>query len=207
MPSDQRDRRYFPVVTLFIIVAAIVFASCKDEAKNMVSLEFDAETTPTMKTYYDTMHISDSGIMKYRVIAKTWEVFDRARDPHWHYPDGFSFEQFDSALQVVVTVQADTAWHFTLRKLWKFKGRVLARNEKDETFSSDELYWDSRQQRVYSDQYVVVNRPGQMTLRGTGFEANEQMTNYTFRNVGEIMSEKTILYVNEDAENREEREE
>lgn len=207
MLSYLRNKGYLSVVTLFSIVTAIVFISCKDEVKNIVNLEFDGETTPTMKSHNDTVQISDSGIIRYKVISKTWEIFDRAKDPHWRYPEGFYLEQFDTTFNIVSTIQADTAWNYTLRKLWKLKGNVFIRNKKDETFTGEELFWDSRQQKVYSDKYVVVNRPGQMILRGLGFEANQQMTNYTFRDVGEIKSEKTLLYVNEDAENGDEEEE
>lgn len=208
MSANQRDRRNFPVVALFVIATTIILMSCKDEAKNVVSFKFDPETTPTIKTYDDTMLVSDSGIMRYKVIAKTWEIFDRAKDPHWRYPDGFYFEKYDSVFNVVVTAKADTAWHFTLRKLWKLKGRVLVRNEKNETFSSDELYWDLGQQKVYSDKFVKIDRPEKGILQGKGgFEANQQMTEYEFKQVGETTSGKTIIYINEDAENREERDE
>lgn len=201
------NRKYFSVITFFILVLSLVFISCKKEIKNTVVFVHDNETTPTMLTHNDTMQVSDSGIIKYKVIAKTWEVFDKARDPHWRYPDGFYLEQYDSVFNIVATIKADTAWNYTQRKLCKFKGNVFIHNKKDETFSSDELYWDQRQQKVYSNMPVIVNRPGQMTLRGTGFEANQQMTHYTFMNVGEMASGKTLLYMNEDTENNETKEE
>ncbi|MFT4222483.1 LPS export ABC transporter periplasmic protein LptC [Dysgonomonas sp.] len=201
------NRKYLPLTIFFVFVVGIVFISCKQEAKNTVNFIHDNETTPTMMTHNDTMLISDSGIIRYKVIAQTWEVFDKSKDPHWRYPNGFYLEQFDSVFNIVTTVKADTVWNYTLRKLWKLKGNVFIRNKKDETFSGDELYWDQRQQKVYSNLPVVVSRPDQMTLRGTGFEANQQMTNYKFMNVGEMASGKTIFYVNEDAENNEEKQE
>jgi len=201
------NRRYYPVITFFLIVMSVVFISCKDEVKNSVDLAYNPETVPSVKTHNDTMHISDSGIIRYKVITKTWEIFDKAKDPHWRFPNGFYLEQFDSVFNKVATVKADTVWNYTTRRIWKLKGNVFIHNKKDETFTGEELYWDSRQQKVYSDKYVVVNRPGQMTLRGLGFEANQQMTVYKFRDVGEIMSEKTLLFINEDEGNGEEKEE
>jgi LPS export ABC transporter protein LptC len=201
------NKKYFPLTTFFSFVVGVVFMSCDKEVKNTVSFSYDNETTPTMITHNDTTQISDSGLIRYKVIAKTWEMFDKSKDPHWHFPHSFYFEQLDTAFSIVLTLKADTAWNYTQRKLWKFKGNVFIHNKKDETFSSDELYWDQRQQKVYSNMPVVVNRPNQMTLRGTGFEANQQMTNYKFMNVGEMASGKTILYVNEDTENSEEKQE
>lgn len=200
-------RKYFPLAAFFSFVVGVVFVSCNQEVKNTVNFVHDNETTPTMITHNDTMLISDSGIIRYKVIAKTSEVFDKAKDPNWRYPDGLYLEQFDSVFNIVTTIKADTVWNYTLRKLWRLKGNVFIRNKKEETFSGEELYWDSRQQKVYSNLPVVVNRPDQMTLRGTGFEANQQMTNYKFMNVGEMASGKTLFYVNEDAENNEEKQE
>lgn len=207
MLSCLIKRKYFPLTTFFSFVVGVIFISCNQEVKNTVNFIHDNETTPTMMTHNDTMLISDSGIIRYKVIAQTWEVFDKSKDPHWHFPHRFYFEQLDTAFRVVLTLKADTAWNYTLRKLWKFKGNVFIRNKKDETFSGDELYWDQRQQKIYSNLPVVVSRPDQMILRGTGFEANQQMTNYKFMNVGEMASGKTLFYVNEDAENNEEKQE
>lgn len=188
---------------MFFLVANIFFMSCKQEVKNTVNIAYDRETIPTMKTYFDTIQISDSGLIKYKVISEIWEVFDQAKDPHWKYPKGIYFEQFDSLFNVVVTVKADTAWNYTLRKIWRLKGNVLIRNFKNETFTSDEFFWDSRQQKIYSNTPVAINKPGEIILRGSGFQSNQQMTNWQFTNVGEYGAGETILYVNEDAENQE----
>ncbi len=200
-------RKYFSLTIFFSFVVSVVFISCNQEVKNTVNFVHDNETTPTMITYNDTTLISDSGIIRYKVIAKTWEVYDKSKDPHWYFPHRFYFEQLDTAFSVILTLKADTVWNYTLRKLWKFKGNVFIRNKKDETFSGEELYWDQRQQKIYSNLPVVVSRPDQMILRGTGFEANQQMTNYKFMNVGEMASGKTLFYVNEDAEGNEEKQE
>ncbi len=72
----------------------------------------------------------------------------------------------------------------------------MIRNKLGETFKSEELFWDQRQQKVYSKKYVEVFRPDKMTLHGMGgFEANQQMTEYRFWNV----KDSPITY-NEDQE-------
>lgn len=201
------NSRYLPVIIFFTIVISVVFLSCKDESKSSVNFDYDPEVIPSMLTHNDTMQISDSGIIRYKVIAKTWEIFDRAKDPHWRYPNGFYLEQFDSLRNIIAVIKADTVWNYTSRKLWKLRGNVFIYNRNDETFKSDELYWDERQQKVYSNTFVEVNRPNQMILRGRGFEANEQMTNYKFRDVGRTRDGTTLLYVNEESENNAEKEE
>ncbi len=205
MKSKQKQNTLVAVVTLFFITPFFL-ASCKDDAKSSVNFTYDRETVPTMTTDSVNMLISDSGVIRYRLIAKTWDIFEQAKDPHWFYPQGLYLEQFDSAFNVVVTVKADTAWNFTARKLWKLKGHVFVKNIVGETFSSDELFWNQQQQRIYSDKFVKIDRPDKGILQGKGgFEANQQMTEYEFRRVGESTTGKTIIYVNEDQDNDEEK--
>lgn len=194
--QQLKTRQKLSVVTVFLSVMAFFFISCKEEVKSTVDLHYDADKVPSLNTDSVTMLISDSGLIRYKVIAKTWEIFDRAKDPHWFFPDGLYVEQFDTIFSIVATVKADTAWNFTSKKLWQLKGHVVIRNKLGETFKSEELFWDQRQQKVYSKKYVEVFRPDKMTLHGMGgFEANQQMTEYRFWNV----KDSPITY-NEDQE-------
>ena len=194
--QQLKTRQNLSVVTVFLSVMAFFFISCKEEVKSTVDLHYDADKVPSLNTDSVTMLISDSGLIRYKVIAKTWEIFDRAKDPHWFFPDGLYVEQFDTIFSIVATVKADTAWNFTSKKLWQLKGHVVIRNKLGETFKSEELFWDQRQQKVYSKKYVEVFRPDKMTLHGMGgIEANKQMTEYRFWNV----KDSPITY-NEDQE-------
>lgn len=194
--QQLKTRQNLSVVTVFLSVMAFFFISCKEEVKSTVDLHYDADKVPSLNTDSVTMLISDSGLIRYKVIAKTWEIFDRAKDPHWFFPDGLYVEQFDTIFSIVATVKADTAWNFTSKKLWQLKGHVVIRNKLGETFKSEELFWDQRQQKVYSKKYVEVFRPDKMTLHGMGgFAANQQMTEYRFWNV----KDSPITY-NEDQE-------
>lgn len=44
-------------------------------------------------------------------------------------------------------------------------------------FLSDELFWDQKEERVYSDKYIQIKR-GETELKGYGFESNQEMTEY-----------------------------
>lgn len=176
-----------------------LFASCKKDSASSVNFKYDKETVPTMSTDSVDMLISDSGIIRYRLVAKTWDIFEQAKDPHWFYPRGFYLEQFDSTFKVVVTVKADTAWNYTSQKLWRLKGNVYVKNKLGETFTSEELFWNQQKEKIYSDKFVKIDRPDKGILQGRGgFEANQQMTEYEFKNVGETSTGKTIIYVKED---------
>lgn len=166
-------------VTL-ILLSCILFlmTSCGQDKKEYVDTLYNREQVPSMATDSVTELISDSGLIRYKMIAAKWLVFENARDPHWYFPEKIYIEQFDTLFQIQSTLQADTAWNYTQRRLWKLKGNVFVRNIKDETFKSEELFWDEKTGRVYSDKVIEINKPGELLLKGKGFESNQQMTEY-----------------------------
>lgn len=177
------------------ILMLYILTACGSDKKEIVDQPLDRETTPSIRDDSVTMFISDSGVIRFKVVTKDWQVFDASQDPHWFFPEGLYVERFDSVFAKEVTIQADTAWNFTQRRMWRLKGHVFVKNIKDETFSTDELFWNERDQKVYSDKYIEINRPEKLSLKGFGFESNMNMTQYrVFR------PHDTDLYVNESQE-------
>lgn len=141
-------------------------------------MKFDPETMPSMVTDSVVTLISDSGITRYKLIADKWQIFDKAKEPFWFFPNGIYLEQFDEEYDVESTIYADTAWNFTDKKLWRLKGNVEVTNIEGDEFKSDELFWDQSEARVYSDEYIEIKK-GELELKGYGFNSNQQMTKYT----------------------------
>ena len=201
-------QKLFLVAVIVIFTAPFFFASCKKEVSSAVNFKYDKEIVPSMHTDSVRMLVSDSGLIKYKMTAKIWDVFDEAKDPYWFFPQGGYLEKFDTAFVVVFTIKADTVWNYTRRKLWRLKGNVFARNIVGETFSGDEFFWNQQEQKIYSNKLVEVNRPEKgVLIARNGMVANQQMTAYEFMEVGENAGKKTVFYVNENEENKEATEE
>lgn len=172
-------------IGLVAIVMLFFYTACGSNETELVDIQFDPETTPSMTTDSVTTLISDSGITRYKLVADNWQVFDKAQDPFWYFPQGIYLERFDSLLEVESKILADSAWNYTDRKLWRLKGNVDIRNLKGDLFLSDELFWDQQTQKVYSDKYIQIKRSDGSELKGFGFESNQEMTEYrVFRAVG-----------------------
>ncbi len=152
-------------------------ASCQKKTEELVDIIFNPDSVPTMTTDSVITLISDSGVTRYKLITKKWQVFDGAKEPYWFFPEGIYLERFDSLFNVEAVVFADTAWNYVNKQLWRLKGNVNAQNMKGEKFFSDELFWDQHQQRIYSDKYIEIQK-GETELKGYGFESNQEMTEY-----------------------------
>lgn len=160
-----------------VIVMLLFWTSCNKKEGDFVDIKFDPEITPTMSTESVVTFISDSGITRYKLIAQKWLVFDKAKDPYWYFPEGLYLERFDPSFNIEATIIADTAWNYTAKRLWRLKGNVHVRNMQGEEFRSDELFWDEKQEKVYSDKYIEIKR-GDSELKGYGFESNQEMNEY-----------------------------
>ena len=165
-------------IVLVAIVMLFFYTACSEKDQDRVDINYDPETTPSMITDSVTTLISDSGVTRYKLVADIWEVYDKAEEPYWYFPEGIYLERFDSLFQVEAKILADSAWNFTEKKLWRLKGNVDIRNMEGEMFLSDELFWDQQKQTVYSDKYIQIKR-GDTELKGYGFESNQEMTEYS----------------------------
>lgn len=170
----------FTKYTISVLLAVIVFfviASCTKKDADRIDFKFDPELVPSMVTDSVVTLISDSGVTRYKLIADVWEIYDKAKEPYWYFPDGLYLERFDENLDIEATIVADSAWNFTKKKLWRLKGSVEIINMEGDEFRSDELFWDQSKAKVYSDKYIEIKK-GSMELRGYGFESNQEMTDY-----------------------------
>lgn len=155
----------------------LFIVSCGKKDENLINMKFDPEIMPSMITDSVETLISDSGRTRYKIVADVWEIYDKAKDPFWFFPEGFYLERYDENFNIEATVIADTAWRYTEKSLWRIKGNVEVKNMQGHEFKSDELFWDQNAAKVYSDKYIEIKR-GELELKGDGFESNQQMTDY-----------------------------
>lgn len=189
-------------ITIGIVAIVMLFfcTACGNKEAETVDIQFDPEITPSMTTDSVITLISDSGITRYKLVTDNWQVFDKAKEPFWYFPEGIYLERFDSLFQVEAKILADSAWNYTDKRLWRLKGNVDIRNMEGEKFLSDELFWDQKEQRVYSDKYIQIKR-GDTELKGYGFESNQEMTEYRiFRPHDGRIPFKEEAHIEDDAE-------
>ncbi len=164
-------------LTLALVVS---LSGCKDDGKLGVASRIDPKKMPTMSTVNVSTLISDSGITQYKIVSPLWNVYDEVDTPYWIFPKGIYLQKFDRKFNVVASVAADSAKYFRMLNLWKLDGNVELKKEPGELFLTQQLFWDQRRNRLYSDSFIHIETPDRM-LEGHGFESNDQLTKYTIR--------------------------
>lgn len=159
----------------------LLVQACQEQHEHTAPAVNPRDSVSMMVSYGVNTLVSDSGMMKYRIVAECWEVNQAKNPSRWIFEKGLFLEQFDEKFHVEAYVQCDTAYYFDQQKLWKLRGRVYVRTIDGLRFSSEELYWDQAKHELYSYVYSRLVTPDR-EMEGTYFRSDERMMHYTITN-------------------------
>ncbi len=171
-----KDIAIAPVGAVVMSVLCVVSA-CSGQDKQFAEAITERDSLPVLETRGVSTLISDSGVVRYRITAPLWQVFDRKDPSHWAFEEGVYLETFDESFQTQASIQADTAYYFDGQRLWELDGNVEIKNLKGEQFNTQQMFWNQNTQQVYSDKFIRIRQTDRI-ITGHGFESNQQMTVY-----------------------------
>ena len=164
---------------LFFLLCCLI--ACGGEVEHTAEAITDADSLPFMHSVGINTLISDSGVMRYRLVAEEWDIYmSDGKQPTWKFNKGLLMLRLDNKFHVDLYVQADTAYLHEQR-LWELRGRVRVRNIEGTVFNTEMLYWDLREHEMWNHCPMEIITP-ERTLHGTEFRSNEDMTRYNVRN-------------------------
>ena len=195
MSSEKEQKSHFIflniTVAVWTTVMFVLFPACSRGEKNLAEAITERDSLPSMKTLGVTTLISDSGITRYKIITEEWEIYDKKNPPYWAFEKGVYLEKFDSLFHIDASIKADTAYYYEKKKLWELRSNVHIRSQRGDKFDTDLLFWDEKQERVYSDKFIRIEQEDKI-ITGYGFESNQQMTEYQiYNNTGIFTVEDT----------------
>lgn len=194
MSYRQKNKRYVISLSITVAVWAIVMfillPSC-GKKESLADAINENDSLPDMRTTGVTTYISDSGMIRYKVITAEWLIFSQVDSPYWAFKKGIYLEKFDTLFRIDASIKADTAFYYEPKKLWELRGNVHIRSQRGDKFDTQIMFWDQGKEKIYSDQFIRIEQPDKV-LTGYGFESNQQMTEYQiFNNTGIFTVEDT----------------
>lgn len=174
-----RRLRWLP---LFLIISFSQFLSisCSNEQEHIAAAIDENDSLAFMRSRGISTLISDSGVMRYKLVAEEWDIYTNTNPPSWKFMKGLLMERFDEGFHIDLHVEADTAYLHEQR-LWELRGRVVIHNVEGTLFRTEELFWDMNEHEMWSTKYMRIKTTDQ-ELEGTDFRSNEQMTDYYVSN-------------------------
>lgn len=192
------------LVMAFVAIAISSTFSCKEEHEHMAPAVNEKDSVAMMISYGVNTMISDSGVIKYGIVAERWDVNDKLSRPRWFFLKGIFLKQFDEKFHVESYIQSDTAYYYNVEKLWELRGRVRIHTKSGLDFSSEELFWDENRHELYSFMYSHLKTP-ERELQGAYFRSDERMTRYEVTNTKGAFERKDIDSSSKEDENGKEK--
>lgn len=163
-----------------LIAILILIFSSTEKKEQLLALEVDKETTPTMFTRDAHSFVSDSGYTRYKIEAPLWYVYDEAEIPNWKFNDGVYLEKYNDSMQVTATFICDSAIYLSPTRLWEFIGNVRMRNELGDRFLTEQMFWNTSTHKIYSDSFIHIEKADRI-IEGYGFSTDEKIQDYVVK--------------------------
>jgi LPS export ABC transporter protein LptC len=119
-----------------------------------------------------TYLFSEKGKMKARLYTREFVGNDQGKPPYMDFRNGVKLEMFDDSLNIESTVTARSARYYTRDQNVIARDSVVLVNNKGEKLQTEELIWNSKLERFYSDKFVRITKGDQISY-GEGLEATQ----------------------------------
>lgn len=176
------EYRKYALVALSLVGSAILLTACGGSQP----VEEEAASNETMMTEHSVdlvMVMTENGSKAYRFQTPLMEGYKLAKDPYMEFREGIDIVTYKGegdTTQLESHLTANYAIFYEQRKLWEVKGNVVAKNAENQTLYTQQLFWDQKSKRIYSNVDCKVLM-GDDYWFGEGFESDEEMNDWHFR--------------------------
>ena len=168
-------------IIIICVLLALFVSACQEAVEHTAPAIRDRDSASVMTSWGVNTLISDSGVIKYRIVTERWDVNAVKHPSRWIFDKGLFLEQFDEKFHVQSYIQCDTAYYYDQLHLWELRSRVRVRTKEGLRFTSEQLFWDESRHELYSYVFSRLVTP-ERTLQGSFFRSDERMTHYLVTN-------------------------
>ncbi len=181
MKQLKLDSKFFQfiknssIAALFLGAAILVFG-CENDIEKIKAFT-STENLPILEAYDFETIFTDSGQIRYTLKTPKLLRFENEGKAFNEFPDGVEITQYNAKGKVVSSLTADYAKQFSKEQKWEAKNNVVATNEKGDTLKTDQLIWEEKTKKIYSDNFVeIIRKDGIFT--GVGLTADESLDHW-----------------------------
>ena len=165
------------MIRMIATASAVAFVVYSCKGKLAEAERINLEETPYQTV--DSMFVvhTENGHMKMRMEAPLLERYKNDTLEYELFPEGFAVYGYTEDETLETEIVSDNARHRQYtdgRETWEAFGNVVVRNLiKQEVMETDTLYWDQKNERIYTHCYVRMYSPDGF-MQGYGMEADER---------------------------------
>src|SRR4051812_8481090 len=172
----------FIIISLFV---SLFLSSCQENDMAKVKAMFnekdaDVEVADSVKFTY-----KEGEYIRAVVTGKTVKRYTKTENK-LVFPDGL-LVKFYEQLKMISILKADYAENDDAEQKIKVTGNVYMENDRYERMQTQELTWNVRAKKVFTDKPVKIITVDHI-IYGIGFDSDEDFSNYTIRKVTGVVS-------------------
>lgn len=161
-----------------ITMAATIFISCGNKLHSTDAVISRDTPVQVVDSIYATR--SENGRQVFRMTSARMEKYKVSdTESYDEFSGGFFVYGYNDEGFLETEIVSDKARHTTVEKdeKWSAFGNVIVRNLlKGERIETDTLYWDHKEQKIWTSCYVRLISP-QGFMQGFGMESDEMARN------------------------------
>lgn len=176
------------IVSSLIVLLTLITGSCENEIAKIKTVA-SLEELPAITAEGFEMLVSDSSVIRFKLQTPELIYHKDEKDPYYEFPKGVKIIKYDAGMNIISSITAQYAKNFASDNRWEAKNNVIAVNLKGDTLKTEYLVWDTKKEKIYSNQFVKIIQKDQI-YTGIGFESNQDFSSYHIKNL------KGNMYVN-----------
>ena len=158
---------------------AFVVYSCKSKIQQADDIDLSAYPVQVVNDMFVVQ--SENGLLQMRLEADLMERYQNDSVSYEIFPEGFAVYGYNEEGLLETEITSDNARHEKFDKndveTWAAFGNVVVKNViNKERMETDTLYWDRKNEKIYTDCYVKMFSPKGF-MQGYGMESDQRARN------------------------------
>ena len=166
-------------IAVLLMGIAMLFFSCANKIEKIKQVSAGEKLAGVEAEDFQMVY-SDSTIVRFKLNTPKLIRYDKTDEPFMEFPEGVKIEKFNEKMEQIASITSNYARYYEKEERWEAKNNVVAVNPQGDTLKTEQLIWDEKKAKIYSEQFVKIIRKDQV-ITGIGFESDQDLTNWKIK--------------------------
>ncbi len=166
-------------IFLISIGLLLLFLSCQDEVKPIMSDDNAQEVMPTQESWNSKILITDDGVLKAVVYSDHIMMYE---DKQETFLEGVKIIFYDDEGNKASKLTSKRGRVDDATQNMIAIDSVVAVNDSGTVLESDELKWENKTQKISTDKFVTITTDEER-IEGYGFVSDQGLESYTIYDI------------------------
>ncbi|MCB0634214.1 MAG: LPS export ABC transporter periplasmic protein LptC [Saprospiraceae bacterium] len=158
-----------------LLLGFFLLSACENDPSDVAALLATLNPEVEQATEVEILY-SDSSLIKVRIQGPTMLTYLDRNDQRQEFPDGVRVEFFSPEGDITSVLTAKYGVRIDSKNQIIVRDSVVWQSVEQEKLETEELIWDERAEKVFTQKFVVITRPDEI-ITGHGFESDQNFEN------------------------------